>query len=160
MLLEDLKNEDIKLPKKFAAGMLIEKLPESWANYKNNLKHKQKNYPIDELVKHILIEDSNVKELRVVKSKKMTLKTNLVQSNNKRYANKSQNYKPNNPNNFKKKKGNCYICGKLGHHAAQCRHKKKGDKANTNPPKINLSERYDIIAAIISQVNIAANVRE
>ena len=30
MLLEDLKNEDINLPEKFAVGMLIEKLPESW----------------------------------------------------------------------------------------------------------------------------------
>ena len=127
MLFENLKIEDINLPEKFDTGMLIEKLPELWTDY------KQKNCTIDELTKHILNEDSNRKELRAIKSKKMTLKTNLVQSNNKRHANKSQNYKPNNPNNFKKKKCNCYVCGKLGHHVAQCRHKKKGDKANTNP---------------------------
>ncbi|XP_027124162.1 uncharacterized protein [Coffea arabica] len=84
MLLEDLKNEDINLPEKFAAGMMIEKLPESWADYKNNLKHKEKNYTIDELVKHILIEDSNKRELRATKAKEMAFKTNLVQSNNKR----------------------------------------------------------------------------
>ena len=146
MLLEELKNEEIKLPEKFAAGMLIEKLPESWADYKNNLKHKEENYTIDELVKHILIEDSHRKELRAAKAKEMAFKANLVQSNNKRYANKSQsnkswnpNYKPKNPN-FKKKKGNCYSCEKPGHHTAQCRYN-KGDKATGNPPKANLVER-------------------
>ncbi|XP_071900903.1 uncharacterized protein [Coffea arabica] len=165
MLLEDLKNEDINLPEKFAAGMLIEKLPESWADYKNNLKHKEKNYTMDELVKHILIEDSNKRELRATKAKEMAYKANLVQSNNKRYANKSQNYKPKNfnvkPNNpnFKKKKGNCFYCGKPGHYAVQCRHN-KGDRANGNPPKVHLTEGDDIIAAVISQVNIAANVKE
>ncbi|XP_071905928.1 uncharacterized protein [Coffea arabica] len=165
MLLEDLKNEDINLPEKFAAGMLIEKLPESWADYKNNLKHKEKNYTMDELVKHILIEDSSKRELRATKAKEMAYKANLVQSNNKRYANKSQNYKPKNfnvkPNNpnFKKKKGNCFYCGKSGHYAVQCRHN-KGDRANGNPPKVHLTEGDDIIAAVISQVNIAANVKE
>ncbi|XP_071912216.1 uncharacterized protein [Coffea arabica] len=165
MLLEDLKNEDINLPEKFAAGMLIEKLPESWADYKNSLKHKEKNYTMDELVKHILIEDSNKRELRATKAKEMAYKANLVQSNNKRYANKSQNYKPKNfnvkPNNpnFKKKKGNCFYCGKPGHYAVQCRHN-KGDRANGNPPKVHLTEGDDIIAAVISQVNIATNVKE
>ncbi|XP_071912215.1 uncharacterized protein [Coffea arabica] len=122
MLLEDLKNEDINLPEKFAVGMLIEKLPESWADYKNNLKHKEKNYTMDELVRHILIEDSNKRELRATKAKEMAYKANLVQSNNKRLN--------------------------------------KGDKANGNPPKVHLTEGDDIIAAVISQVNIAANVKE
>ncbi|XP_027067531.1 uncharacterized protein [Coffea arabica] len=122
MLLEDLKNEDINLPEKFAAGMLIEKLPESWADYKNNLKHKEKNYTMAELVKHILIEDSNKRESRATKAKEMAFKANLVQSNNKRLN--------------------------------------KGDRANGNPPKVHLTEGDDIIAAIISQVNIIANVKE
>ena len=38
--------------------------------------------------------------------------------------------------------------------------KKKGHKTNVNPPNVNLAERDDIIPAIISQVNIAANVKE
>ena len=40
MLLEDLKTED-QLPEKFATGILIEKLPESWTDYKNNLKQAE-----------------------------------------------------------------------------------------------------------------------
>ncbi|XP_071918913.1 uncharacterized protein [Coffea arabica] len=159
ILVDDLKNEDINLPENFATSMLIEKLSKSWIDYKNNLKHKQKNYTIDKLVKHILIEDSNRKELRTVKAKEMAFKASPIQSNNKRYANKFQNYKSNNPN-FKKKKGICYICEKPEHHATKCRHRKKCDKANGNPPKVNLVERDDIIATVISQANIVTNVKE
>ncbi|KAL3515752.1 hypothetical protein ACH5RR_022654 [Cinchona calisaya] len=45
-LLEDLKTEEILLPEKFAAGVLIEKLPESWNDYKISLKHKQKTFTV------------------------------------------------------------------------------------------------------------------
>ncbi|KAL3517854.1 hypothetical protein ACH5RR_020443 [Cinchona calisaya] len=98
-LLKDLKTEKILLPEKFAAGVLIEKLPDSWNDYKNNLKHKQKTFTFEKLVTNILIEDTNRKD----STKEMALKVNMVQSNNKRYKNKSKNYKSNNPN-FKKKK--------------------------------------------------------
>ncbi|MCI74228.1 hypothetical protein A2U01_0095492, partial [Trifolium medium] len=39
-VLEDLKAENITLPDAFVAGILIEKLPQSWKEYKNQLKHK------------------------------------------------------------------------------------------------------------------------
>lgn len=41
-LLEELKAYNINLPDKFVACLLIEKLPESWKDYKQQLKHKQK----------------------------------------------------------------------------------------------------------------------
>ena len=66
------------------------------------------------------------------------MKANMVQHNshNKRYTRKpsfaySKNeyknaFKPKMTNpNFKKKQGNCYVCGKPKHHAPQCQ-KKKG----------------------------------
>ena len=56
-----MKSKDIVLLEKFVAGVLIEKLPDSWNDYKNSLKHKQKNQTLDELVMHILIEDTNRK---------------------------------------------------------------------------------------------------
>ncbi|OIT36784.1 hypothetical protein A4A49_46442, partial [Nicotiana attenuata] len=130
-LLEDLKAEGMSLPEKFAAGVLIEKLPDSWSDYKNNLKHKQKNFTIEEIVTHILIEDSNRKES--AKARMTTLKANLVQSSNnnrKRYENKSQGCKPKNPN-LKRKKGSCFVCGKPGHHASQCKYRAGNDKGKT-----------------------------
>ena len=52
--------------------------------------------------------------------------------------------------------GGCYVCGKPGHYAAQCRKRKDG---NYNPPKANLVEG-DVIAAVISQVNMVAEKKE
>ena len=37
-LLEELKAEKIKLPEQFVAELLIEKLPNSWSDYKQQLK--------------------------------------------------------------------------------------------------------------------------
>ncbi|XP_075112920.1 uncharacterized protein LOC142182617 [Nicotiana tabacum] len=150
-MLEDLKAEGTSLPEKFVAGVLIEKLSDSWSDYKNNLKHKQKNFTIEEIVTHILIEDSNRKEF--AKARMTSLKANLVQSSNKnrkRYENKSQGCKPKNPN-LKRKKGSCFVCGKPGHHASQCKYRAGNDKGKTNTPKANLAEGGDIIAVVISQ---------
>ncbi|KAK2373270.1 hypothetical protein QL285_074314 [Trifolium repens] len=58
------------------------------------------------------------------------------------------------------KNGDCYVCGKSGHHAPQCRYR----KSNDNPPKprANLAEgdddNNDIIVAVISQANIVTDV--
>ncbi|XP_019237690.1 PREDICTED: uncharacterized protein LOC109217859 [Nicotiana attenuata] len=159
-LLEDLKAEGMSLPEKFAAGVLIEKLHDSWSDYKNNLKHKQKNFTIEEIVTHILIVDSNRKIS--AKARMTALKANLVQSNNnnrKKYENKCQGYKPKNPN-LKRKKGSCFVCGIPDHHASQCRHRAENDKRKTNTPKANLAEGGDIIAPVISQINIVAHAKE
>ena len=39
-LLEELRAEKIELPEQFVIGLLIEKLPDSWSDYKQQLKHK------------------------------------------------------------------------------------------------------------------------
>ena len=91
--------------------------------------------------------------------KQMSTKANLVQTNTKRYKHKSQNSKNkpkiSNPHAFKKR-GTCFVCGKPGHHAPQCRKRVKiGNRGN--PPKANLVEGDDIIAAVISQSNMVTN---
>ena len=57
------------------------------------------------------------------------------------------------PPTFKKKR-NYFICGKLGHHAPQCRHRAKND----NPSKTNITEGEDITVAVVSQVNLVTSV--
>ena len=39
-LLEELRAENLELLEQFVAGLLIEKLPDSWSDYKQQLKHK------------------------------------------------------------------------------------------------------------------------
>ena len=98
-------------------------------------------------------------EQKVAKAKQMSTKENLVQTDTKRYKHKSQNSgnkpKISNPHAFKKR-GTCFVCGKPGHHAPQCR--KRVKTGNTgNPPKANLVEGDDIIAAVISQAIMVTN---
>lgn len=50
-LLEDLKSKEIIFPKKFATGVLIEKLPDSWNDYKNGLS----TYKRLSLLKNLLL---------------------------------------------------------------------------------------------------------
>ena len=64
-LLEELRAEKIELPEQFVAGLLIEKLLDSWSDYKQQLKHKQKQLSLPALVTHIIIE-----EIQTAKSKK------------------------------------------------------------------------------------------
>jgi len=41
-LIEDIKTESITLPDEFVFELLIEKLPQSWTDYKQQLKHRYK----------------------------------------------------------------------------------------------------------------------
>ena len=60
-LLEELRAEKIEPPEQFIAGLLIEKLLDSWNDYKQQLKQKQKQLFLADLVTHIIIEDTNCK---------------------------------------------------------------------------------------------------
>jgi len=68
--------------------------------------------------------------------------------------NKSNLSRPNGPKPTFKKKENCFVCERPGHHAPQCKHRFKND----NPPKANIVEREDTIYAVVSQVNLVTNV--
>ena len=89
----------------------------------------------------------------------MTTKANFVQTDLKRYKHKAQNSynkpKISNPHTLKKK-GTCYVCGKLGHHASQCKKRVK-IRNSGNPPKANLVEGHDIIDDVVSQANMVTN---
>ena len=103
-LLEDLKIENISLLDEFISKLLIEKLPESWTDYKQQLKHRHKQMSLPDLITHIIIEDTNMKESVAARTKAMSAKENTVQDKpfHKRYANKTDHnnknkYKYNNP---------------------------------------------------------------
>ena len=68
-LIEDIKTESIKLPDEFVFELLIEKLPQSWTDYIQQLKHRQKHMSLSDLITHIIIEDTNRKECAAAKAK-------------------------------------------------------------------------------------------
>ena len=77
-MLDDLKNENIKLQEEFVVRALIEKLSELWRNYKQSLKHKRKHLPLEDVIVHIIIEEKNKNQLRAAKAKVISSKDNLV----------------------------------------------------------------------------------
>ncbi|KAK3405161.1 hypothetical protein EUGRSUZ_K01411 [Eucalyptus grandis] len=92
-LVEDLKVENINLREEFIAGLLIEKLIESWNNYKQQLKHKDKQLSLADLIVHIIIEDITRKEIKATKAKEIATRENLVQDKFQHRQNKYYNKK-------------------------------------------------------------------
>lgn len=167
-LIEELKAENIILPDVFVAGALVEKLPDSWNDYKQQLKHKHKQMSLNDLIVHIIIEDTSRKECGAARAKALESRANLIQNNarkQQRYENKTDHaLKVTNPN-FKANLGECYVCGKKGHKAYHCRYR----KVNGQPPKpkANLAQGDDkknddddVIAAVISEVHLVSDVKK
>lgn len=51
--------EGMKMCEILQANVVIEKLPESWNNYHNHMKHMKKDMTLDELIGHMKIEEAN-----------------------------------------------------------------------------------------------------
>ena len=72
-------------------GVLIEKLPDSWKDYKQQLKHNDKQMSLAVLIKHIIIEDTSRKEIEEARAKALASRANLLQGQKKMYDNKNSN---------------------------------------------------------------------
>ena len=90
LLINDLAIEDIKLHESFMAGYLVETLPESWKDYKNNMKHKRKQMPLEDVIIHIKIEKQNQNRDKVEKAKELSSKANVVEEKPKPENNRSR----------------------------------------------------------------------
>lgn len=79
-------------------------------------------------------------------------------NHNKDNGNEKELYYKHRVNNKNMKiKGNCFVCGKLGHHEVQCRNI-AGKNDNPFKPGVNMAVADDIIVAVISQANLVANM--
>ncbi|XP_074576191.1 uncharacterized protein LOC141832616 [Curcuma longa] len=59
LILHDLDAEGMKLNESFKVAAVIEKLPPSWKDFKNYLKHKQKEMGLEDLILRLRIEEDN-----------------------------------------------------------------------------------------------------
>ena len=78
-LIEDIKTESIILSDEFMFELLIEKLPQSWMDYKQQLKHRHKQMSLSDMITHIIIKDTNRKECAAAKAKTLSTKANVVE---------------------------------------------------------------------------------
>lgn len=59
ILLHDIHAEGMTLSETFQVPAIIEKLPPSWVEFKNYLKHKRKEMSVEDLVVRLRIEEDN-----------------------------------------------------------------------------------------------------
>ena len=165
LLINDLANEDLKLPEPFVARYLIKTLLDSWKDYKSNMKYKRKQMSLEDVIIYIRIEEHNRNRDKVEKAKELSSKANVVKDKPKPKNNKSRKQnsrtKPNSTNKVHnptiKKRGNYFVYGKLGHHVTQCCHRKKTDKSN---PKANLAETEVIIVVVSYEINMVTSMKD
>ena len=152
MLVNQLKAMEIELPEFFQVGAIIAKLPPSWKSYRKKLLYDTKDYSLEELQKHLRIEE----ESKVRDGKENTFvginKANFVNKPLNK-SNKSKQTKGNflgpkkDQEKFKKPmKEGYFVCGKFDHYARECRFKK--DKK----PKVNSIVQNEDIVATISEI--------
>ena len=100
---------------------------------------------LEDVIIHIRIKEQNRNRDNIEKVKELSFKANVVEEKSKPKNNRSKKQnsktKPNASNKVQnstiKKRGNCFVYGKSGHHATQCRHMKRIEKTNS---KANLAE--------------------
>ncbi|KAL5842794.1 hypothetical protein ACOSQ3_013397 [Xanthoceras sorbifolium] len=115
----------------FKVGAIIEKLPPIWIDFKIYLKHKRREMSIEDLILRLRVGEDHRKGDKADTSL-MENKANMVEQTASKPKFQKNNYKktmkknvhPHAPKGktFKKIKGICWVCGKPGHRAMDCRH--------------------------------------
>ncbi|XP_023746718.1 uncharacterized protein LOC111894857 [Lactuca sativa] len=162
----------ISIPKLFQVGAIIAKLPPSWKDFSKRMMHKSEDYSLDDLMKHLCIEEetrirdkhgkvgSSVHHVSVGGS---SHKGKSRGQNKKNLGPKKQSFKKpghSNPNSKLKRTGHCHVCGEIRHYARECKDRKSGPVAHaveqvTNMvASVNLGEIF-----VISSLTRAISAR-
>ncbi|XP_075507514.1 uncharacterized protein LOC142544341 [Primulina tabacum] len=123
ILVSRLKDLKIEVSEQLQVAAVIAKLPTTWNGYRKKLLHTSEDFTIDQLMKHIRIEE----ETRIRENKfalESGSKVNNVESSIKKvgYSGKKRKFTETSSENIANKKKNktCYFCGKKGHSKKEC----------------------------------------
>ncbi|GJU13209.1 retrotransposon protein, putative, ty1-copia subclass [Tanacetum coccineum] len=172
VLIHEIHAEGMNVSETFQVAAIIEKLPLSWVDFKNNLKHKRKKMSVEDLIVRLRIEEDNKlaqKNTYVPDSSKdnmvehagLSLKSNSKAKGkgkkkiDKKCKGKAEYLAPKAGIVKQKFQGTCYNCNQPGHRVANCKMPKR-----VNPRQANMvNDNMDMIAmvsdviAMISEVN-------
>ncbi|KAH9656699.1 hypothetical protein KPL70_022787 [Citrus sinensis] len=151
IIVAKLRELKVEISESFQVGAIIAKLPQSWNDYRKKLLHSKENITLEELQKHLVIEEEI--RSRESKDKHDYTKVNVVEA-----SKFSKNFKVKNDKKFKKSStqkfsGNCFFCGKKGHRQSDCRFKKKKEEVNSHKANV-IENKSEEICAMVSEMQI------
>ncbi|XP_071719215.1 uncharacterized protein [Rutidosis leptorrhynchoides] len=175
VIIHDIHAEKMVISQGFQVAAIIEKLPPSWVDFKNYLKHKRKEMTVEDLVVRLRIEEDNKFALKRSITP-VSAKVNIVEhcQSSKGSKSKGKTEKSNKEKGFKfgpkggvaKRKnfsGKCFNCDQPGHRADQCTKSKKytSKQANMVDDADNLVAMVSDLTIMIFVVNlVSSNTRE
>ncbi|KAL7605703.1 uncharacterized protein LOC111907908 [Lactuca sativa] len=132
----------ISIPEHFQVGAIIAKLPPSWKDFSKRMMHKSEDYSMDDLMKHLRIEEENR-----IRDKRGKVKSSVHQvlvggcSHNTKFGGqikrnletKKQSFKKpshQNPNLNPKRAGPCHVYGEIGYYVRECNDRKSASVAH------------------------------
>ncbi|XP_061993387.1 uncharacterized protein LOC133711251 [Rosa rugosa] len=167
LILHEMAAENLSINETLQVGCIIEKLPPSWKDFKNYLKHKRKEMDLEGLIVRLRVEEGNrISDKRSDASSmmaKVLVMEDELQNKNKKRKFSGKNYKP---GNSKKFKGKCFNCNKTGHRAMECHSKKnkgykKATEANmTEEDKLSVDFADMNLSAMVTEVNMITSAEE
>ncbi|XP_055826114.1 uncharacterized protein LOC129894435 [Solanum dulcamara] len=113
LIFHDLIAEGMVVNEAFQVAAMIEKLPPSWRDFKNYLKHKRKEMKLEDLVIRLKIEEDNKTAEKKLRGNSTIMGANIVEDVAPKNKKRKQPFGKNQEQNKKKFKGNCYNCGRL-----------------------------------------------
>ena len=158
VLIHELHAEGCAISEQFQVGSIIEKLPPSWRDFKVYLKHKCREMTMEDLILRLRVEEDHRKGDSVDGARANVIESepSTKQKFQKFKGKKMSKLKPKGKD-FKKIKGSCWVCGKAGHKAQECRHRK--DQTVTRTNQAHVHEFDDNLVAVVTETNMVSNVK-
>lgn len=125
LILHDIHAEDgLSISDAFQVAAIIEKLPPSWKDFRNYLKHKRKEMNLEDLIVRLRIEEDNHGSERKLQNQTIKSRANVVEQKFDKKKRKQYSQRPfMGPKGSisKKFKERCFVCDKSGYRAKDCR---------------------------------------
>ncbi|CAJ2648645.1 unnamed protein product [Trifolium pratense] len=174
--------EGMPLHEQFQISVIIDKLPPSWKDFKNQLRHKTKEFSIEGLITRLRIEEESRKQDMKEEEKILVVSnTNkkkfgaalkptgkpLKNQNQSRVQNRVKNGNPVRghiakqhqqqppPRNDAVEPFYCFNCWKTGHISKKCRNPKRPKPANLAHINVNVAD--EPYAAMITEINMVGD---
>ncbi|XP_038701826.1 uncharacterized protein LOC119998549 [Tripterygium wilfordii] len=133
LILHEIHAEGLVINESFQVAAVIKKLPPSWTDFKNYLKHKRKAMNMEDLMVHLRIEEDNWKKLALPRASKAHLvETSKPKHGKRKRGHQTKGKLKEQPNKFQ---GTCFVYDKPEHQAKDCRKRPNKDKATSKGKK-------------------------